>query len=267
MGGPQGPIKEGATQKLTPPPRTPLHSTIRKSIDADAIDADAAAAASSLAARRAAEARLARAPRVMLAPSDAPAAAAARARVHVMWPDDGVWWPARIAPGRTPDARVTILYDTGEEEPDADLAALAARGEVAWAGQTRAAALARYYAADDARDDAGGAAARDRPATARAPPRPASASGRGGSPAPALAALPRPSTCRVTLDVLASVGAAAVGTPVRLRLADGAEVDAVVAGPGDTDGSLAVRLADGRVAQLAGDRDGVDYTVVVTPAA
>ena len=247
-GGEFGHFRLSSQPPLTFPPTPP------QSIDAAAIDAAANAATASIDARKAAEAKLARQPRVLLAPSDARAAASARARVHVMWPDDGVWWPARIQPGAMPDAPVTIMYDTGEEEPGADLAGLAARGEIAWEGQTRAAALAKYYQSVDGGGGDGGDGGAPTP---RAPARATTPTTHSLAPLPPLA------TCRVTVATMASLGTRVAGTVVRVRLADGAEVDGVVVGGGGT--HVRVRAGDGRVVTLTAERDGIDYTVVVAP--
>ena len=171
-----------------------------------------------------------------------------------MWPDDGVWWPARIQPGATADAPVTILYDTGEEEPGADLAEMASRGEIAWAGQTRAAALQKYYQSVDCGGCDGGDSGAPAP---RAPLRATTPTTHSLAPLPPLA------TCRVTVATMASLGSRVAGTVVRVRLADGAEVDGVVVDGGND--QIRVRAGDGRVVTLTAERDGIDYTVVVAP--
>jgi len=205
--------------------------------DAATIDSAAASAAAAVAAHSEADARLARQPRVLMAPRDAPAAIAASARIHVLWPDDGAWWPARLVEplgggggGRGdlhPSSSCAILYDTGEEEsnvPVSELAAMAGRGEVAWAGQTRAAALAK----------------------ARPPPR-----------AP-------PAGAKVSVDTLLLVsGAAIAGARLTLRGGDGAGVDVVALGRAPAGAGLVVRQSDGRNVTLLREQDGVDFTVEV----
>lgn len=212
--------------------------------DVAAIEDAAAEAKAAIASRVDADARLARQPRVLMAPRDAAAAVAAGARIHVLWPDDGAWWPARLveplvgggsgggggaAPAAIPSC--AILYDTGEEEsnvPIADLVAMADRGEVAWAGQTRAAALAK----------------------ARPPPP------------------PPPRGAPVSVDTLLIFSAPAIaGAALTLRdAATGAGVRVAAVGPAPGGAGLVVRQ-DGCDVTLLRDRDGVDFTVEVRAAA
>ena len=117
---------------------------------ADSVLRAAAAARQAIEQRRAAARRLLSAPRVLLCPSDVPAATAAGAQVEVLWPDDGQWWAARVQSGSADGGgggggKETggdhLLYGTGEQERGVDLRAMAEAGEIAWSGPERARCL------------------------------------------------------------------------------------------------------------------------------